>query len=402
MTEQMKSKVIEFTVIAEDGCARSASMGFHRPTEFTFETPQFMPVATQGSLKGLAIDQILQLPHSPPIILANTYHIGTRPGAPLLDEVGGLHKWMGWPHGLLTDSGGFQMVSLSKLCQVSEEGVRFAAPHAGNSEILLRPEDSIAIQNSIGSNIAMMLDDVVPSTLVGPRVEEAMHRTIRWLDRAIAAHKRPHDQALFAIVQGGLDQERRRYCAQEMVKRRDSLGGFAIGGLSGGEAKDIFWRSVQTSVSCLPADMPRYCMGVGYAEDIAVCVALGVDLFDCVFPTRTARFGTALVWKGSESVSHFKGDEKPIENECQCYTCRNFSRAALYHLKDDPICGQLMSIHNVEFQGRLTAFLREGIQKGKLGAHLKSIFSTRYPNGDYPGWIVDALASVGIQLHEAE
>lgn len=307
---------------------------------------------------------------------------------------------MNWPHGILTDSGGFQMVSLSKLCQVSEDGVKFQAPHAGESEILLRPEDSIAIQNSIGSNIAMMLDDVVPATYVGPRVEEAMHRTIRWLDRAIVAHKRPHDQALFAIVQGGLDQDRRKYCAQEMVKRKDSLGGFAIGGLSGGEAKDIFWQSVKTSVTELPKDYPRYCMGVGYMEDIAVCVALGVDMFDCVFPSRTARFGTALTMSGSENVSGWKKDNRQIEADCQCYVCQHLSKSALYLLKETPMCGQLLTIHNIEFQGRLTARLRDGIKNHKLGETLNDLFNQRFQNEEIPHWIIDACESVDIHIQK--
>jgi len=393
-----KQKVVEFEVLAEDGPARVSKMGFHRPSDFYFETPIFMPVATQGSLKGLSIDQILNLPHSPPIILGNTYHLGLRPGPELLEEVGGLHKWMNWPHGMLTDSGGFQMVSLSKLCKVSEDGVYFSAPHASGAEILLKPEDSIHIQNAIGSNIAMMLDDVVPSLTTGPRVEEAMHRTLRWLDRAIESHKRPHDQAIFAIVQGGLNQDLRKQCAEEMVKRKESLGGFAIGGLSGGEAKDIFWKSVKTSVSVLPKDMPRYCMGVGYAEDIAVCIALGVDMFDCVFPTRTARFGTALIWSGSDHVSKWKDSQDPIEKDCGCWTCTHMSKTALYQIKDTPMCGQLLSIHNVEFQGRLTAYLREGIRKGLLGEYLNKFFHERYPDGGIPQWIVDALRSVNIEL----
>jgi queuine tRNA-ribosyltransferase len=377
-------------------------MSFQRPQPFTFETPIFMPVATQGSLKGLTPEQILSLPNSPPIILGNTYHLGIRPGPELLKNVGGLHRWMGWPHGLLTDSGGFQMVSLSRLCQVSEEGVRFSAPHASGCEILLKPEDSIHIQNAIGSNIAMMLDDVCPATMVGPRVEEAMYRTIRWLDRAIEAHERPHDQALFAIVQGGLDQDRRRFCAEEMVKRKESLGGFAIGGLSGGEAKDIFWRSVQTSARCLPCDMPRYCMGVGYAEDIAVCIALGVDMFDCVFPTRTARFGTALMWERSENVSKWKGVDEPIEVDCGCWTCKHVSKAALFHMKDTAMCGQLLSLHNVEFQNRLTHYFREGIKRGEFDKYEKLFFRERYPNGNYPDWILDALNSEGINLLEED
>lgn len=400
VTDSMTQKVVEFEVLYEDGPARCAKMGFHRPSDYYFETPIFMPVATQGSLKGMTPEQILALPHNPPIILGNTYHLGLRPGPELLNEVGGLHKWMNWPHGMLTDSGGFQMVSLAKLSTVTEEGVRFTAPHASGAEILLKPEDSIHIQNAIGSNIAMMLDDVVPSLMTGPRVEEAMYRTIRWLDRAIEAHQRPHDQAIFAIVQGGLDQDRRRFCAQEMVKRKDKLGGFAIGGLSGGEAKEIFWQSVKTSVSQLPRDMPRYCMGVGYAEDIAVCIALGVDMFDCVYPTRTARFGTALTWKGNEHVSKWKDMEGPIEKECGCWTCTHVSRTSLYHMQHTPMCGQLLSIHNVEFQNRLTSFLREGIKKKELGKYEREFFYARYPDGNIPQWVVDALASVNIDIKQ--
>jgi queuine tRNA-ribosyltransferase len=290
------------------------------------------------------------------------------------------------------------MISLSKLCSVSEEGVRFSAPHASGHEILLRPEDSIRTQNAIGSNIAMMLDDVVPSTLTGPRVEEAMLRTIRWLDRAIAANERP-DQAIFAIVQGGLDQDLRRQCAEEMAKRRESLGGFAIGGLSGGEEKDIFWRSVKTSAAFLPRDMPRYCMGVGYAEDMAVCIALGVDMFDCVFPTRTARFGTALTWNGNDGMcSAWRDSQEPIDRECQCWTCRNMSRAALFHIRETSVCGQLLSLHNVEFQNALTGYFREGIKKGLLAQYERNFLRRRYPNGDVPLWIINALSSEGIKV----
>jgi queuine tRNA-ribosyltransferase len=243
-----------------------------------------------------------------------------------------------------------------------------------------------------------MLDDVVPSTLTGPRVEEAMLRTIRWLDRAIAANKRS-DQAIFAIVQGGLDQNLRRKCAQEMAKRKDSVGGFAVGGLSGGEEKDIFWRSVKTSVDYLPRNMPRYCMGVGYAEDMAVCIALGVDMFDCVFPTRTARFGTALTWSGGDSISATWRDSKvPIDSECQCWTCRNMSRAALFHIKDTPVCGQLLSLHNLEFQNALTAYFNEGIRKRKLAEYEKEFMWKRYPDGNIPDWIVNALMNEGIDV----
>jgi queuine tRNA-ribosyltransferase len=294
------------------------------------------------------------------------------------------------------------MVSLSKLCRVSEDGVSFSAPHA-SGEILLRPEDAIHIQNAIHSNIAVMLDDVVPSTYVGPRVQEAMERTIRWLDRAIVAHRCGSDQAIFPIVQGGLDQDLRATCAREMVRRLsmprgEVIGGFAIGGLSGGEAKDTFWRSVRTSARELPDNMPRYCMGVGYAEDIAVCIALGVDMFDCVFPTRTARFGVALTWAASDAVGKWRGVDQPIDGDCGCWTCKHMSKASLYHIRDTPMCGQLLTLHNVEFQGRLTAYFRDGIKKGQFPKYEIEFMKRRFPEGNYPQWIVDALASEGIQL----
>ncbi|XP_033103791.1 queuine tRNA-ribosyltransferase catalytic subunit 1-like [Anneissia japonica] len=192
---------------------------------------------------------------------------------------------MNWKRALLTDSGGFQMVSLLDLAEITEEGVKFNSPYT-NEELLLTPEKSMEIQNSIGADIMMQLDDVVHVLTQGPRVEEAMHRSIRWLDRCVAAHKRPSEQALFAIVQGGLDADMRRQCATEMIKR--DTPGFAIGGLSGGESKDEFWKMVTVSTDILPQNKPRYLMGVGYAVDLVVCCALGVDMYDCVFPTRTA------------------------------------------------------------------------------------------------------------------
>ncbi|CAG8509162.1 1409_t:CDS:2 [Ambispora gerdemannii] len=247
------------------------------------ETPVFMPVATQGTLKGVTTKQLEEM--SCDIILNNTYHLGLRPGQELFDDVGGSHIFQNWKRNILTDSGGFQMVSLLKLAEITEEGVQFQSPHDG-SLMLLTPEHSMSLQNSIGADIIMQLDDVVASLTTGKRVEEAMYRSIRWLDRCIKAHKNPETQNLFAITQGGLNSELRKICIQEMIKR--DTPGYAIGGLSGGEEKDIFWRIVTLSTDLLPKNKPLYCMGVGYAEDLVVCVALGIDMFDCVFPTRTA------------------------------------------------------------------------------------------------------------------
>ncbi|KAL5044474.1 hypothetical protein BDW71DRAFT_198980 [Aspergillus fruticulosus] len=246
--------------------------------------PIFMPVATQASLKGLTYDQLKQTGCM--LCLNNTYHLGLKPGQAVLDEVGGAHSLQGWNRNILTDSGGFQMVSLLELAEVTEEGVRFLSPHDG-TPMLLTPEHSISLQNSIGSDIIMQLDDVIATTSPDhERIHEAMERSVRWLDRCIAAHKNPETQNLFCIIQGGLDLELRKRCCAEMVAR--DTPGIAIGGLSGGEAKEEFCRVVDTCTDLLPEYKPRYVMGVGYQEDLIVGVALGADMFDCVWPTRTA------------------------------------------------------------------------------------------------------------------
>ncbi|OJJ76807.1 hypothetical protein ASPBRDRAFT_49840 [Aspergillus brasiliensis CBS 101740] len=247
--------------------------------------PIFMPVATQASLKGLTYDQLRQTGCQ--LCLNNTYHLGLKPGQAVLDAVGGAHKLQGWDRNILTDSGGFQMVSLLKLATVTEEGVRFLSPHDG-TPMLLTPEHSISLQNSIGSDIIMQLDDVIATTSPDhARIHEAMERSVRWLDRCIDAHKYPERQNLFCIIQGGLDLEMRKQCCEEMVAR--DTPGIAIGGLSGGEAKEDFCRDrVDTCTGLLPEKKPRYVMGVGYPEDLIMGVALGADMFDCVWPTRTA------------------------------------------------------------------------------------------------------------------
>ncbi|KAJ7298494.1 hypothetical protein O6H91_Y570300 [Diphasiastrum complanatum] len=243
-----------------------------------------------GTVKGLTSSQLEDAGCQ--IVLGNTYHLALRPGADLLEQLGGLHHFMNWSRALLTDSGGFQMVSLLHLADITEAGVTFQSPVDGTS-MLLTPEESIHIQNKIGADIIMALDDVVKTTITGPRIEEAMYRTLRWIDRCIAAHSRPSEQNLFGIVQGGLDPHLRDVCCQGLVDR--NLPGYAIGGLAGGEDKDSFWRVVAQCTAQLPEDKPRYVMGVGFPLDIVVCSALGADMYDCVYPTRTARFGTALI-----------------------------------------------------------------------------------------------------------
>jgi queuine tRNA-ribosyltransferase catalytic subunit len=362
-------------------------------------TPMFMPVGTQASIKGLESGQLLDPAVDAQVVLGNTYHLALRPGADLVDHMGGLHSFMNWPRGILTDSGGFQMVSLVKFSSVSEEGVNFQSPVDGTA-MLLTPEHSIGLQNQLGADIIMQLDDVVASTTTGPRVEEACHRTLRWMDRCISAHAKPLEQNLFGIVQGGLDARLRKLCCTELVKR--NLPGYAIGGLSGGEEKDLFWKVVDQCTSILPASKPRYCMGVGYPEDLIVCVALGADMFDCVYPARTARFGTALVPTGLLKIrwKSMATDFRPIEDGCECYTCLKYSRAYLHALnpKDNTVGAQLLTLHNVSYLTRLMKRARSAIIEGQFQSFVQNFMQTLHPERRYPDWAQAALLHAGISL----
>ncbi|KAI9842795.1 MAG: hypothetical protein M1837_006898 [Sclerophora amabilis] len=344
------------------------------------ELPLFMPVATQGTLKGLTPEQLESTGCR--LCLNNTYHLGLKPGQATMEAVGGAHKFQSWPHNILTgglvdeDSGGFQMVSLLKLARVTEEGVRFLSPHDG-TPMLLTPEHSISLQNSIGSDIIMQLDDVIATTSPDEgRMEEAMHRSVRWLDRCIAAHKYPGTQNLFCIVQGGLDLDLRRQCCEEMVQR--DTPGIAIGGLSGGEAKPEYCKVVDTCTGLLPEKKPRYVMGVGYPEDLMVSVALGADMFDCVWPTRTARFGNAVTSQGTISLRHSSQAENfgPIEEGCR------------------------LTMHNVHYLLSLMKLARTAIVEDRFPAFLKNFFNNLYQSNpsSFPEWAVVALRKVGVDL----
>ncbi|XP_039729105.1 queuine tRNA-ribosyltransferase catalytic subunit 1 isoform X1 [Pteropus medius] len=402
-----------FRLVAE--CSRSrARAGELQLPHGPVATPVFMPVGTQATMKGITAEQLDALGCR--ICLGNTYHLGLRPGPELIQKANGLHGFMNWPHNLLTDSGGFQMVSLVSLSEVTEEGVRFRSPYDGD-ETLLSPEKSVEIQNALGeqipasrpfpsfsgrgSDIIMQLDDVVSSTVTGPRVEEAMYRSIRWLDRCIAAHRRQDKQNLFAIIQGGLDADLRATCLEEMTKR--DVPGFAIGGLSGGESKSQFWRMVALSTSRLPKDKPRYLMGVGYATDLVVCVALGCDMFDCVFPTRTARFGSALVPTGNLQLKkkQFQKDFRSIDPECTCATCQKHSRAFLHALlhSDNTAALHHLTVHNIAYQLRLMGAVRASIVEKRFPEFVRDFMGTMYGDPTLcPTWATEALASVGITL----
>lgn len=355
-----------------------------------------MPVGTQGTLKGVFVDQLKTDNMNCQIMLGNTYHLGLRPGPETMKKAGGLHSFMGWDRALLTDSGGFQMVSLLQLAEITEQGVKFQSPFDG-SESLLTPEESINLQNIIGADIIMQLDDVVKTTTTGPRVEEAMHRTIRWIDRCLEANNRNEDQSIFPIVQGGLQPELRKKCAEALTTR--DVRGYAVGGLSGGESKDDFWKIVSLSTDLLPFDKPRYLMGVGFASDLIVCVALGIDMFDCVFPTRTARFGCALVRSGQLNLRQkkYELDLTPIDENCKCSTCENYTKAYIHAVINEPIMCSLITIHNVSFQLQLMRDMRNAIDENTFPAFVKTFFSELYPD-EKPKWIADALSSVNIEI----
>ncbi|KAF7198495.1 Queuine tRNA-ribosyltransferase catalytic subunit [Pseudocercospora fuligena] len=302
----------------------------------------------------------------------------------------------------------FQMVSLLKLAQVTEEGVRFLSPHDG-TPMLLTPEHSISLQNSIGSDVIMQLDDVIATTSPDhARIKEAMYRSVRWLDRCIAAHKKPESQNLFCIIQGGLDLELRRECCKEMVAR--DTPGIAIGGLSGGEAKTEFCKVVDTCTGMFPTHKPRYVMGVGYPEDILVSVALGADMFDCVWPSRTARFGNAITDAGVLNLRHasYAEDFGPIAPGCKCICCRDedegglgISRSYIYHTAAKETAGaHLMTMHNTHYMLDMMRRAREAIIEDRYPDFLKDYFSRLYAGKKekYPEWAVQALRGVGVDL----
>ncbi|KAG2483993.1 hypothetical protein HYH03_017160 [Edaphochlamys debaryana] len=390
-----KSPALAFQVVAQQGRARSSRMTL---PHYTAHTPMFMPVGTQGSVKGLTSQQLQDLDCH--VILGNTYHLENRPGSGLVAEMGGLHGFINWPRGMLTDSGGFQMVSLLHLAEITEEGVNFQSPLDG-SMMLLTPEQSMAIQNGLGADIIMALDDVVPTTAANPaRFEEATHRTTRWIDRCIAAHSRPTEQNLFGIVQGGLDPRLREISMEQLIER--DLPGYAIGGLAGGESKDDFWKVVAQCTAGLPPGKPRYVMGIGYPLDIVVCSALGADMYDSVYPTRTARFGVALVPEGVLKLKHaaFARDFRPLDPGCACAVCRRHSRAYLHNLvtRGIPSASILVTYHNIAYTQALTAAMRAAIEEQRFPDWVRNYLRTMFPKGDVPGWVRDAMVVAGISL----
>lgn len=374
----------------------------HEHLSSSVSTPVFMPVGTNGVMKALSPEQVESTGCR--LMLSNTYHLACRPGADVVAKAGGLHNFMKWPHALLTDSGGFQMVSLSKLTNITEEGVTFSSPYDPDHILNLPPEESINVQNKLGSNIMMQLDDVISAVADDKaRFEEAMERSIRWLDRCITANKNKSSQSLFPIIQGGLDENLRQRSVKQVVERNTI--GIAIGGLSGGEAKVSFIRMVHHSTKSLPENKPRYLMGVGFAVDLLLCTALGCDMFDCVYPTRTARFGSALVEYGSLlhlRDASFSSDQRTLDSECDCSTCsNNYSRAYIHHLvrTSHPVACQLLSVHNIRFQMRFMGQMRENIIAGTFVDFMKRVLESHFgESANYPDFVLEALDILELQV----
>ncbi len=339
-------------------------------------TPAFMPVGTQGSVKGVTPDELRAV--GTEIVLSNTYHLFLRPGHALIRELGGLHRFIGWDGPILTDSGGFQVYSLASLRTVSEEGVRFRS-HLDGSEHLLTPELSIEIQQALGSDIIHPLDECLAQPTSRLETERSLALTVRWAARARAAHGRERGQALFGIVQGGVYEDLRRRAVEETCAF--GFDGYAVGGLAVGEPKPLMLDLVELTGALLPRDRPRYLMGVGKPSDLVEAVARGMDLFDCVLPTRNARNGQLFTAAGVLAIKNarYARDPRPPDAECGCFTCQRFSRAYLRHLyrSRELLAPRLLSLHNLFFYQALMAEMRAAITAGTF-PEFHARFSARY------------------------
>jgi queuine tRNA-ribosyltransferase len=352
---------IRFVVEKIDGKAR---LGRLETAHGVVETPVFMPVGTLATVKGLTPDQLRAAGAT--MLLANAYHLTLRPGKELIAEMGGLHRFMGWDGPILTDSGGYQVYSLALSCRITDQAAVFQS-HIDGTLLELSPEKAVTIQESLGSDIAMCLDECAPFGSSAEKMQEAVLRTILWAERSRACHRR-QDQALFAIVQGGMDLELRARCGRALVAM--DFPGYALGGFSVGESPEQMQTILPAVAEFLPADRPRYLMGVGRPQDILAAVSSGLDMYDCVLPTRNGRNASAFTMNGSlrlRNASH-KRDSAPIESGCQCYTCHHFSRAYLHHLflANEMLGPILLSLHNVAFYCRLMKNVREAIRERRF------------------------------------
>jgi len=346
---------------------------FHTP-HGVINTPIFMPVGTQATVKSIIPEELKEM--NAEIILSNTYHLFLRPGHELIERAGGLHKFMNWDRPILTDSGGFQVFSLGDLRKITEEGVEFRS-HIDGSKKFLSPEKAVEVQNSLWSDIMMAFDECAPYPADRDYVKNSLERTTRWLKRCNDAHKNRDQQALFGIVQGGMYKDLRELSAKQITEL--DLPGYAVGGLSVGEPKDLMYEVLDYTVPLLPTNKPRYLMGVGTPDCLFEGVLRGIDMFDCVLPTRIARNGTAMTSKGKVVIKNAKyfDDFSPLDEECDCYTCRNYSKAYLRHLykSGEILSARLLSYHNLYFLINLMKNIRNSIEEDRLLDYKKEFFS---------------------------
>jgi len=363
---------MKFELINSNGKARRGKLHFDRGV---VETPAFMPVGTYGTVKGMTPDELLET--GAHICLGNTFHLMLRPGTEIIRKHGDLHDFMNWQKPILTDSGGFQVFSLGDLRKITEEGVEFRSPINGE-KIMLTPERSIEVQRELGSDIVMIFDECTPYPATHEEAKVSMELSLRWAERSKKEHG-DSESALFGIVQGGMYPELR----EVSLKGLTDIGfdGYAIGGLSVGEPKEDMVNILDTTAYKLPEDKPRYLMGVGKPEDIVEAVRRGIDMFDCVMPTRNARNGHLFVTDGVIKIRNakHKEDTSTLDPECDCYTCKNFSRAYLHHLDkcNEMLGAQLNTIHNLRFYQRLMQELRDAIEADRLEEYVADFYARR-------------------------
>jgi queuine tRNA-ribosyltransferase len=355
--------MLQYELIKE--CKQSgARLGRLHTAHGTIETPMFMPVGTQATVKTMSAEELKEM--GAQVVLSNTYHLFLRPGHEIVKEAGGLHAFMNWDRAILTDSGGFQVFSLSQLRDIREEGVAFRS-HISGERLFMSPEKAMEVQNALGADIVMAFDECPPYPAEREYVIVSTDRTYRWLKRCMQAHQRRDEQALFGIVQGGMYPDLRERSAKQLVEL--DLPGYAIGGLSVGEPKKMMYEMLRVTTPLLPREKPRYLMGVGSPDALLRGATLGIDLFDCVLPTRIARNGTAMTSQGRLVIRNakFARDFAPLDPECDCDTCRNYSRAYLRHLiKAEETLGlRLLTYHNLYFLLRLMEQMRQAIREDR-------------------------------------
>ena len=365
---------LEFTITHNSQECR-ARVGKIKTAHGSFETPVFMPVGTQGSVKAVSPEDLQDA--GVKIILANTYHLYLRPGHKVIERLGGLHRFMGWYGPILTDSGGFQVYSLSRLRTITERGVTFQS-HLDGSRHFIGPEEAIEIQRALGADIIMAFDECAPYPSDYEYVLNSVRLTSLWAGRCLE-HKAGHGQALFGIVQGGMYRDLREMSARELVDM--DFDGYALGGLSVGEDRETRLRVIRETRDFLPDDKPVYLMGVGTPEDLMEAVMLGVDMFDCVMPTRNARNGTLFTTKGKLTIKNarYVDDESPVDENCGCYTCSNYSRAYLRHLfmAREILAYRLNTIHNLHYYAHLMAEMRQAIREDRLAGYRDKFYELR-------------------------